>query len=333
VDAVQTATHRLGGMTPGRPLVSIGMPVLNGERYLHGALSSLVSQDHDDLEILISDNGSTDGTAAICHEFSRVDPRVSYHRNAENIGASANFNRVVELSSGTLFMWAAHDDLWHPRFVSDCVAALERAPGAVLACTGIQFIDPDGRPYKLDGGGLDNPDLSMPTVGRRIEALLSRRGWYAIYGLIRREVLDRTRLFLPVYGPDVVLLLELLLLGPAVLVPEVRFYYRMFPDKTEQDRAAQTDPTTPTPASYLTLSRNLLAAIGRSHYRFATQVLLQLIAARTMYLSSRAWHDRFRREANRLLAAAVESGTPGSKASHALSLLLRIRSRFGFRDF
>jgi hypothetical protein len=52
-----------------------------------------------------------------------------------------------------------------------------------------------------------------------------------------------------------------------------------------------------------------------------------------MYLSSRAWHDRFRREANGLLATAVESGTPGSKASHALSLLLRIRSRFGFRDF
>jgi glycosyltransferase involved in cell wall biosynthesis len=309
------------------------MPVLNGEPYLHEALSSLVSQDYDDLEIVISDNGSTDGTAAICHEFSRVDPRVRYHRNAANIGASANFNRVVELSSGTFFMWAAHDDLWHPQFVSDCVAALERAPEAVLACTGIQFIDPDGRPCQLEYGGLDNPDLSMPAVGRRIETMLSRRGWYAIYGLMRREVLDRTSLFLPVYGPDVVLLLELLLLGPASLVPEVRFYYRMFPDKTEHDRAAQTDPTTPTPASYLTLSRSLLDAIGRSHYRFVTRVLLEFIAAKTMYLSSRAWNERVRREVDGLLQAAADTGTPRWKASYALSLLLRIRSRFGFRDF
>lgn len=327
-----TATHRPDRMTPRRPLVSIGMPVLNGEPYLHGALSSLVSQDHDDLEIVISDNGSTDGTAAICHEFSRVDPRVRYYRNEVNIGASANFNRVFELSSGPFFMWAAHDDLWHPQFVSDCVTVLERTPEAVLACTGIQFIDPNGEPCRLDYEGLDNPDLSMPKVGRRIETMLSRRGWYAIYGLIRREVLDRTRLFLPIYGPDVVLLLELLLRGPAVLVPEVRFYYRMFPDKTEHDRAAQTDPKTPTPASYLTLSRSLLDAIGRSHYRSVTRMLLQLRAARTMYLSSRAWHERIRRDVNGLLAAAVAAGTPGRKTSSALSLLLRIRARFGFRD-
>src|SRR3954466_4130607 len=101
-------------MSTDIPRVSIGLPVFNGEKYLPEALDSLVSQDFEDLEIILSDNGSTDSTQNICREFAAKDPRIRYHRNQTNIGASKNYNRVLELARGEYFKWASHDDICHP---------------------------------------------------------------------------------------------------------------------------------------------------------------------------------------------------------------------------
>ena len=107
------------------PLVSIGVPVFNGAATLERALDSLLSQDYGNLEIIISDNASTDHTQQICEAYVRRDPRIRYHRAARNFGSPWNFNRVVELSSGQYFMWAAHDDERASSYVSECVARLE----------------------------------------------------------------------------------------------------------------------------------------------------------------------------------------------------------------
>ena len=93
-----------------QPLVSIGVPVFNGEKGLAVALDSLIGQDYHNLEIIISDNASTDATSKICEEYVGKDSRIKYSRLEENIGAALNFNRVFERSSGKYFMWAAHDD-------------------------------------------------------------------------------------------------------------------------------------------------------------------------------------------------------------------------------
>ena len=87
-------------MTADRPLVSIGMPVYNGERYLEKSLVALLDQDYGNFELIISDNASTDRTPEICRAFVAKDGRVSYSRNDTNIGAVKNFNRAFELSSG-----------------------------------------------------------------------------------------------------------------------------------------------------------------------------------------------------------------------------------------
>ena len=86
--------------SPGRgdsamsgPRVSIGMPVWNGGRYIRAGLESLLGQTFGDLELIISDNASTDATQAICEEYAKRDSRVRYHRNARNIGLQANFAR------------------------------------------------------------------------------------------------------------------------------------------------------------------------------------------------------------------------------------------------
>ena len=88
------------------PLVTVGVPVYNGQRYLARALDSLLAQTFDDFEIVLCDNASEDRTAEICAAYAARDPRIRFHRNPQNLGLVRNFNRTFELAEGTYFKWA-----------------------------------------------------------------------------------------------------------------------------------------------------------------------------------------------------------------------------------
>lgn len=107
-----------------RPVVSIGLPVYNGGRYLAQALDALLGQTHRSFELILSDNASTDGTEAVCKAYAARDPRIHYVRQAENIGAAKNFEFTIEHARGQFFMWAAHDDLWSPGFIEDALMVI-----------------------------------------------------------------------------------------------------------------------------------------------------------------------------------------------------------------
>jgi len=94
------------------PMVSIGMPVFNGEAFLCEAIDSLLEQTFTDFELVISDNASTDETQSICRKYASRDSRIRYIRQPENQGALANFQYVLDNSNGQYFMWAAADDLF-----------------------------------------------------------------------------------------------------------------------------------------------------------------------------------------------------------------------------
>src|SRR5215467_531149 len=112
-------------MTDGKQLVSIGLPAHNARKYIQQTLDSLLIQDYECFELIVSDNASTDGTWDVCQEYARRDKRISCYRNDINLGATKNFNRVLELSCGKYFMWAADHDRWHPSFISRCISILE----------------------------------------------------------------------------------------------------------------------------------------------------------------------------------------------------------------
>jgi len=245
----------------GTPPVTIGMPIYNGEAYLRLALESLLAQDYSDFALIISDNASTDATESICREFAARDKRIDYHRNASNLGSAANFNRVFQMSKSPYFMWAAHDDLWSPRYVSRCALALERNPSCVACLTGLGFIDEQGQKLDWDYAKYDNPDLTCPDMRERVRRLCSRSGWYGVYGLMRSAVLRQTSLFQEVYGPDLVLTLELCLKGPFAKVSEELFYYRQYRTKKETDRAFNIRATAPIMASRKDLRRSLLSTV------------------------------------------------------------------------
>jgi len=112
---------------PRTPAVSIGMPVYNGEKYIRAAIDSLLGQSFVDFELILSDNASDDGTAAICKQYVRADRRVRYIRQSENIGVIPNYRFVLGQGSGRFFMWAASDDVWDTRWLEKLVEVMEQS--------------------------------------------------------------------------------------------------------------------------------------------------------------------------------------------------------------
>jgi glycosyltransferase involved in cell wall biosynthesis len=206
------------------PLVTVGLPVFNGERYLRGALDSLLAQELTDFELVVSDNGSTDGSRAICAAYAARDPRIRFVANDVNRGAAWNFNHVVHQARGRFFMWAAHDDLWHPECLARYVAALQARPDAALVC---------GRavPIGRAGDALGAPYAGFANVGdtalERLRRLLSHWASYvAIYGMFRTDVLRRTRLILPKIACEMIILAEVAVQGKTLELPGSYSYLR-----------------------------------------------------------------------------------------------------------
>lgn len=220
--------------TEAQPLVSIGLPVYNGEQFLGKAITTLLSQDYSNFELIISDNNSQDSTANICREFEAADPRIRYIRQAENHGSPWNFTFVLEQSQGDYFMWAAHDDMWDPTYISKCLCTLEAHPEAVLCCSEVNFIGAEDKPFPIYPGWKNLETLGMTRV-ERVHRLISVMGWYALYGLLRPEAIRKVTLGASDFGGDVVMTLELMLLGHIVKVHEPLFYYRITKMKSAAD--------------------------------------------------------------------------------------------------
>src|SRR5690242_332295 len=126
------------------PLVSVGLFVYNGERYLEETLRSILNQTFTDFELIISDNASTDRTGEIAKSYAERDDRIRYYRTEKNMGPGWNVRRVYELSIGKYFKQAAADDLLDPAYLRRCVEILESDPGCVLAHARTMEIDENG---------------------------------------------------------------------------------------------------------------------------------------------------------------------------------------------
>jgi glycosyltransferase involved in cell wall biosynthesis len=213
------------------PTVSLGMPVYNGHRYLPNALTALLNQDYEDFELIICDNASTDATPDICRAFAERDRRIRYYRNATNIGLAANHNRTFELARGRFFKWAAHDDDFPRAMLGRFVEVFEHAPPTVaVVYSRCQYIDENGALEWVDS---DEVDLDDASPCRRLAHLLDRIHMYNCpYGLIRSDLLRRTRMHLLLPGSDYILCAELAMLGVFVEIPEPLLRIRRHPNRT-----------------------------------------------------------------------------------------------------
>jgi len=207
------------------PTVSIGVPIYNGGRFIAQALDSLLGQTFLDIELIISDNASTDDSAAICQAFAARDSRIRYVRQAVNIGAPRNWNFVAEQARGKYLKWSSANDLCDKTMLERCVAVMAADPGVVLCHGRTCLVDEETNAHKAYEHDISategRPSDRFKTIFRTIELNNAQSG------LIRLDALRSTSLDRPYPHGDLVLMAELALRGRFVLLPEVLLYRRV----------------------------------------------------------------------------------------------------------
>ena len=125
--------------------VSVLIPTYNGTRDIRAAVDSVLSQQGVDLEVIVVDNHSTDDTIELVEAYR--DPRISVFRNPTNLGAERNWNRALELATGTYVKLLPQDDLLQPRSLAKQVAVLEADADESIALVfgAREIISPTGR--------------------------------------------------------------------------------------------------------------------------------------------------------------------------------------------
>jgi glycosyltransferase involved in cell wall biosynthesis len=210
------------------PLVTIGLPVYNSERYLEQSLQSLLTQTFPDFLLIISDNASTDGTTSICRKYADADSRIKYFRNETNIGNPRNFNRVAELTTTKYLKWSTADDFWKPNFLALALEAMERDSTVALCYPQAMIVDASGNNATPYDDVLDlvqeDPAVRFLTLVRTIRLA------HQHLGLIRMSHLRRTHLLGAHVGSDINLLAELTLYGKFVELPQRLYFRRMHKD-------------------------------------------------------------------------------------------------------
>jgi glycosyltransferase involved in cell wall biosynthesis len=174
-------------MTAGRPLVSVGIPTFNRASTLRRAIESVLAQEEVELELVVSDNASTDDTEELCRELARSDARLRYLRQPRNLGPFANFRAALDAARGSYFMWLADDDWLERGYLARCADFLERHPDHALVCGTVRFFDGDRAAI------VEPPvDATSLTPGGRVlqyYARLTRAGIF--YGLSPTELRRR----------------------------------------------------------------------------------------------------------------------------------------------
>lgn len=124
------------------PLISVAMTVYNGEEYLRQQVESVLGQTVRDIELVIVDDCSTDGSWALMNELSQGDKRIRIFRNDRNLGFKRNFERAISFCSGEYIALSDCDDIWEPYHLE---ALLGIIGDKALACGNSTFIDAEGR--------------------------------------------------------------------------------------------------------------------------------------------------------------------------------------------
>ena len=163
--------------------VSIIMATFNGQNHVAAQLKSLVAQTLPPIEIIVSDDGSTDDTLSIVQAISQEAPfPVRIRRNPQRLGYGENFLTATRLAIGKYISFCDQDDVWHPEKLARCVAALQ-ADNALLCAHTAQLIDESSKPIGFFSQGIQTSRVWLP---------LTLPPWGVFFGFT--EVFDKSLL-------------------------------------------------------------------------------------------------------------------------------------------
>ena len=171
------------------PLVSVVIPSYNRLHCLPRAIASVLAQSHPALELIIVDDGSTDGTHDWARTFACPIP-FTFHPLERNMGAAAARNRGIELARGTYVAFLDSDDIWHPEKIARQLAAIEAAgPKYGAAYTGIASLTEAGVPCGVSRA-TEAGDIRLGLVNHNVVGSTS-------CALVRRDLLLQVGGFVP----------------------------------------------------------------------------------------------------------------------------------------
>jgi glycosyltransferase involved in cell wall biosynthesis len=168
------------------PVVSVVLPVFNAEAYVGAAVESILDQTHRDLELIVVDDGSVDGSGQILREYEAADPRVRVHRQ-ENQGQGTALNEGFRRAAGTYVAVMDADDVAFPDRLERQVALLEENPGVLLVGGAVVVTNAEGAPIETVRFPCSDAELrrllplrnvfSHPTVVMRRSAFAAAGGY------------------------------------------------------------------------------------------------------------------------------------------------------------
>ena len=316
------------------PTVSIGLPVYNGGRFLKETVESILGQTYADLELVISDNASTDATAEICRQFVRTGSARPLLPQSGESGCRQKLQHHLRVARGRYFKWQGHDDPIPPTYLERCVAVLDSDPTVVLAYGRQCAIDEHGHPKRT--GALVAARLqgrsglaSRHALARYLACVIVPIGHPVgpIFGVIRREALRQTPLLGTYISHDLPLTAELALHGRFHQLPDIAQFRRYHAEqghrthRTLAQREGWFDPARAKLTTYprVRLLREHFRAIQRSTRHLGVRVgcsqgtlvwcLTEVIGIRPAKSLFRGLYHRFKP------AQAAADGSPQSTSS------------------
>ena len=212
------------------PLVSIGVPTYNRAEDLRACLTNLTGLAYRNIEIIISDNHSTDSTSKVCKSFIKKDKRIHYYKQPSTVPGEKNFAYVLQKAKGKYFFIAADDDIRARTYITDLIPLLENYPEATTAITDTKLFS-------------KNRSISIPILFRSISTPTASFYTYLLhpecvsvllYGMHRRtqqftenflRIMNESRPF-RIQGYDDSLAVFLLLQGPLLYLHKNLFSIR-----------------------------------------------------------------------------------------------------------
>ena len=210
------------------PVVTIGLPLYSGGKMLTDSIESILSQDFENFELIISDHGADPFVREIGAYYQKLDSRVKYIHTGDRIHYIGihNFARMIELSTAPYFMWGSYDDCLEKSFISSCLKVIEKDASIAL-------VYPKSKVFNREGALLGIGDDSVKADGddpfdRFIHVIWELNMCHAFHGVFRRCYMRKTHsLRKNCYAHDNLFLAEIALLGKIIQIDDVLFIRRL----------------------------------------------------------------------------------------------------------
>ena len=218
------------------PLVTVGIPVFNGEKFMKRRLDSILNQTYQNFQILISDNRTNDLTSKICSDYQKKENKIKYYRQQKNLGFVKNFNYLIKNTQTKYFVMAAVDDLWEPTFLEENIKILESNEKIVGSIGEVKYFgnisNKNNSPKiveklkkiirKQDVNILEKHVRSVSgEYNQKVDSYLRFNQGSFVYGLYRTKVIQKNIILGPLMAWDLAFILNILKFGDLHVIDQV----------------------------------------------------------------------------------------------------------------